>query len=474
MDNNKKLNNPLTQRVALILLLVLANPANAKILTKRGHETKKSTIKTVHQVVKPNLLEVISSRLILPRLTPHPILDVAGASPPLADEQDSKLYSHQIPGHLKNLSPDEGFMTVGIGRQADAKSKKTGVISASFRGTKVNFKARAIQPDLVSVSHHGQEKFEMLRDPAVEQSSQPEGVIDRDETYERYRQQVQWWEQHRGYLKQSLDRAEPVLYLILEELEKYRVPVDFALLPILESGYRPTALSVKSALGLWQFIPTTADAFQLPRNAWYDARLDIAASTHAAARYLADLGRRFQGDWLLAAAAYNAGEGRVSQAMQANREQNLPVDFWSLKLPEETRAYVPRLLALSALFQQPAFYKKIVKPVPNRPYLAKVRYESGETVETLARLADMTTEDFQHLNPAFLQGVVPGDEPQNLLIPLDKKNIFLGRLMLSAVVKSANKFAPHLQAMNDKVSSESNKACLLNAHLDNRLSMFPF
>jgi hypothetical protein len=145
-----------------------------------------------------------------------------------------------------------------------------------------------------------------------------------------------------------------------------------------------------------------------------------------------------------------------------------------LKLPEETRVYVPRLLALSALFQQPAFYKKIVKPVPNRPYLAKLRYESGETVETLARLADMTTEDFQYLNPAFLQGVVPGDEPRNLLIPLDKKHIFLGRLMLSAVVKSANQFARPLKAMSDKVLNANYKACSLTAHSDDRLSLFPF
>ena len=311
-----------------------------------------------------------------------------------------------------------------------------------------------------------------MREPAAEQSRQPEPLIDRVQPYERYRQQVQWWTQHQGYLKQSLDRAAPVLYLIVQELEKHRVPADFALLPILESGYRPTALSSKSALGLWQFIPTTADAYQLPRDAWYDARLDITAATRAAARYLANLGRRFKGDWLLAAAAYNAGEGRVSQAMQANHEQNLPADFWSLKLPEETRVYVPRLLALSALLRKPEFSKKIVKPVPNRVHLANLRYEGRETVETLARLADMRHEDFHHLNPAFLQGVVPGDEPHNLLIPLDKKNIFLGRLMLAAVAKSPTLFARPPQTTDNMLSSYNYKACSITAPSGVYLSMF--
>lgn len=469
--NNNKINNPISQKLALIILLVLANPATAKILSMHGHDTKKSTFKTVHQLVNPNLLEVISSRFILPRLTPHPILEFEGASSALASEQGSVLSSHQIPGPRKRPSPAEGITPAGVGSQVDAQSKNTGMISTSIRGATAVFKARADQPVPAIESHHGQEIREM-REPAAEQSRQPEPLMDRVEPFERYRQQVRWWTQHQGYLKQSLDQAAPVLYLIVEELEMHRVPLDFALLPILESGYRPTALSAKSALGLWQFIPTTADAFQLPRDAWYDGRLDIMASTRAAARYLATLGRRFQGDWLLAAAAYNAGEGRVSQAMEANHEQNLPADFWSLKLPEETRVYVPRLMALSAALQQPNLIKKIVKPIPNRPHLAHVRYERRETVETLARLADMRHEDFQHLNPAFLQGVVPGDQPRNLLIPLDRKNIFLGRLTLAAVAKSSTLFARPLQSMDDAMSSNTYKACSITAPSGVYLSMF--
>ena len=469
--NKNKIKNSASQSLALIIVLAFVNPATAKILPKHGHDTKKSTIKIVHQQTKPNLLDVISSRLILPRLTPHAIPESEGMSPLLSAEQDSVLSSQQISGPQKNPSSAKRYTPAGVGSQVNAQSKIMGVIISPIRETMAVFKARSEQPVPASKFHHGKENSE-TRDTAVDQSGQPEPPMAIDEPYERYRQQVHWWTQHQGYLRQSLDRASPVLYLIVEELEKHRVPVDFALLPILESGYRPTGLSTKSALGLWQFIPPTADVYQLPRDAWYDARLDIMASTHAAARYLATLGRRFQGDWLLAAAAYNAGEGRVSQAMQANHEQNLPVDFWSLKLPEETRVYVPRLLALSALLQKPEFYKKNVKPVPNRPHLAHVRYEGRETVETLARLADMRHEDFQYLNPAFLQGVVPGDQPLNLLIPLDRKNNFLGRLMLAAVAKSSTLFARPPQITHNPLSSFNYKSCSITASSYNLLPMF--
>jgi LysM repeat protein len=253
--------------------------------------------------------------------------------------------------------------------------------------------------------------------------------LQRQETiYRRFSEQVTWFSQRIGFIHQSIDRARPYLYLVIEELEKNRLPLDLALLPIVESGYQPQAVSPKDASGLWQFIPTTGQIYGLTQNEWYDGRLDIAASTHAAARYLAHLRRKFQGDWLLALAGYNCGEKRVEQAVAANRAAELPTDFWALALPEETKAYVPKLLALSAIFSNPAAYRLILKPVANHRYLAKVRLEQTRSVDDVARLAGLSPEQFLWLNPGFINGAVAVDKPSDILLPRTEVVAFQQRL----------------------------------------------
>lgn len=249
--------------------------------------------------------------------------------------------------------------------------------------------------------------------------------------YERLNGQLLWLRRHLGFVRASVERATYFIHLVTEELYRYRVPLDFALLPIMESGFSPRAVSVKGASGLWQFMAATGDEYGLKRDEWFDERLDVPASTRAAARYLAFLGRKFNGDWLLAAAAYNAGIGRVQQAIEFNRGQGLPLDFWSLSLPQETLDYVPRLLALAAMFSRPGDYSLSLKPLPDRPSLARIRFERPLKLTELASLAGMSGEEFTNLNAGFIRNVLPTSRPSVILLPIEKITAFGWRMHLN-------------------------------------------
>src|SRR5947209_9555997 len=159
-------------------------------------------------------------------------------------------------------------------------------------------------------------------------------------------QQLRWYANNPEYLQRAFGRAELYLYQIVTELERRGMPRELALLPVVESAFEPYAYSRARASGLWQFVPGTASRFGLKQDWWYDGRRDIVESTRAALDYLQSLHDRFNGDWLLAIAAYNCGEAKIERAVEHNRRKGKPVDFWSLKLPKETRAYVPKLLAM--------------------------------------------------------------------------------------------------------------------------------
>jgi membrane-bound lytic murein transglycosylase D len=160
-----------------------------------------------------------------------------------------------------------------------------------------------------------------------------------------------WYAKHPSYFKRIAKRAEPFLFFIVEEIEKREMPIELALLPIVESAFDPFAYSHGRASGLWQFVPGTGNRFKLKQTWWYDGRRDVIASTRAALDYLTFLYKTLDNDWLNAIAAYNSGEGRVMRAIKRNRKKHLPTDFWSLDLPKETSAYVPKLLALSDLLK---------------------------------------------------------------------------------------------------------------------------
>ena len=164
--------------------------------------------------------------------------------------------------------------------------------------------------------------------------------------------QRNWFVKHPEYLDRVAKRSEPFIFYIVEELEKNNIPLEIALLPIVESAFDPFAYSHGRASGMWQFVPATGKRFGMKQNWWYDGRRDVIASTQGAIKYLKYLNKYFDGDWLLALAAYNSGEGRVKRAMKKNARKNLPTDFWSLDLPKETRAYVPKLLALADVIKR--------------------------------------------------------------------------------------------------------------------------
>ena len=230
-------------------------------------------------------------------------------------------------------------------------------------------------------------------------------------------------------IKIASERGSPYIHYIVERLEERDMPLELALLPIIESSYDPFAYSPAHAVGLWQFIPSTGRHFNLRQTSWYDGRRDITASTNAALRYLSYLHGLFNGDWLLALAAYNAGEGTVSRAIERNQKLGLPTDYWNLPLPRETRDYVPKLLALSQLIEAPEAYGINLSPIANEPYFEVIALKQRMDLARVAKLADLDEDELYQLNPAFTRRITL-DGPQQLLVPLEKAEMLAANLAL--------------------------------------------
>lgn len=225
------------------------------------------------------------------------------------------------------------------------------------------------------------------------------------------------------YFELTSKRSERYLHYVVEQLDERGMPLELALLPFVESGYNPMALSRSQAAGIWQFIPSTGAVFSLRQDSWYDGRRDITASTAAALDYLTKLNQMFDGDWLLAVAAYNCGEGCVGRAIESNRARGLPADYWHLDLPYETMNYVPKLLALSQIIESPELHGAILPDLADSPYFAAVTIERQLDLHKAAELADVPPEDFIKLNPGFKQRVTaPG--AYQLLVPVDRVEQF--------------------------------------------------
>lgn len=188
----------------------------------------------------------------------------------------------------------------------------------------------------------------------------------------RIEQQRLWFASNPTFIESAGERGSLYLHYIVERLEERDMPLELALLPAIESAYNPMAYSRASAAGMWQFMPATGRHFNLRQTNFYDGRRDVTASTNAALDYLTRLHDMFNGDWLLALAAYNAGEGTVSRAIERNERLGLPTDYWNLPLPQETRDYVPKLLALSQVVSTPEAYGVNLTPIANEPYFEAV------------------------------------------------------------------------------------------------------
>jgi len=201
------------------------------------------------------------------------------------------------------------------------------------------------------------------------------------------------------------------------------MPMEIALLPMIESAFNPKALSASAAAGIWQFIPSTGRHYGLRQDTWYDGRGDFTASTSAALDYLGKLYLDF-GDWQLALAAYNCGEGCVARAIRSNIEQGLPSDYASLSLPNETRHYVPKLLALKNLISESERHGIAIEQLPDQPYFNQITIHASMDIHAAARLADMSSDEFIALNAAFPRKLIRSDTPVKLLVPVGKANTF--------------------------------------------------
>lgn len=231
-----------------------------------------------------------------------------------------------------------------------------------------------------------------------------------DNTAERFSRDPQ-------YLSRMSQQGTPYLHLIVSEIERRKLPMELAFLPHVESRFMPTATSPKAAAGIWQFMPGTGREMGLRQDAWYDARRDPLASTSAALDYLEQLNRRFDGDWELAMAAYNCGPGRVASAQAANQRSGKPTDFWSLSLPEETRQYVPKILATARLVAEPRKYGLAIPAVPDRPQLEVVRTLQPLDLSRVASATGVQLYELQRLNPGLKLGRTAPDSAGHVLVP---------------------------------------------------------
>jgi len=232
------------------------------------------------------------------------------------------------------------------------------------------------------------------------------------------------------YLERVFGRAVPYLHHIVQEIEKRGMPLELALLPVVESAFEPYARSWATANGLWQFMPGTGERFGLKQDWWYDGRRDVLASTRAALDYLQYMHDEFFDDWLLAIAAYNCGEFRVQREVNKNRAAGKGVDFFSLSLPSETRAYVPKLMAMRRLVANPEDYGIAFSPIPNEPYFVKVDTGGQLDLTLAAELAGITLDEVYELNPGFHRWATDPAGPHFLLLPRDTADAFRNNLEL--------------------------------------------
>ncbi|MCT8986645.1 LysM peptidoglycan-binding domain-containing protein [Shewanella phaeophyticola] len=232
-----------------------------------------------------------------------------------------------------------------------------------------------------------------------------------------------WFIQHPEHLEKISQRARPFLYLIVEEFEHRDLPIEIALLPIVESSFNPLAYSKADASGLWQFTLPMASHFGLNMNWWYDGRKDVPAATSAALDMLEYLYQKTN-NWLYALAAYNAGEGQLNQAIKYNQERGLSTDFWALNLPTETKQYVPQLLAIADVIKNAQAYGINLKPIPNIPCIEVIDVGSQIDLAVAAKLAKIPVTRLQKLNPGFNRWTTSPQEPHQLVIPVSKAHKF--------------------------------------------------
>ncbi|MFL7010866.1 LysM peptidoglycan-binding domain-containing protein [Enterovibrio norvegicus] len=289
-------------------------------------------------------------------------------------------------------------------------------------------------------------KQSIAETPAIVVEAKPEAPVitpqNQDDVWERISMQLEmpvpdnkrvnyyrnWYLKHPQHLKTVAKRAEPFLFLITEKVEARGIPLEIALLPVVESSFDQFAYSHGRAAGLWQFVPDTGRRFGLEQNWWYDGRRDVVASTDAALDLLEYLHKKFDGDWLHALAAYNTGEGRVFRAIRKNKAAGKPTDFWSLDLPKETSGYVPKLIAVADVVKNQDKYGLPLPAIANKPVLDTVEPKVQMDLALAANYAGLSLSELQSLNPAYNHWATSPDGPTHLLLPNENVSRFKQKL----------------------------------------------
>ncbi|MBA2656427.1 MAG: LysM peptidoglycan-binding domain-containing protein [Tatlockia sp.] len=263
--------------------------------------------------------------------------------------------------------------------------------------------------------------------------------------------QLRWFLAHPGYF-QRLIQARPYIYHIVTEVKKRGLPGELALLPMIESAFDPFAYSSVGAAGLWQFMPGTGTHWGLKQDWWFDARRSIPSSTAAALNYLTFLSRYFKGNWLLAIASYDAGEGAVSRAVKAANHDY----FWTLHLPNETKVYVPRLLALAEIINNPVHYQVNLPDIPHAAYFEEINVGSQIDLANAAKLAGISYKDLIKLNPGYNRWTTAPNQPFKLLIPKSKV-IDFNRNLASLPTEKRVSWAQHRVSKGESIESIAQK-----------------
>jgi membrane-bound lytic murein transglycosylase D len=240
----------------------------------------------------------------------------------------------------------------------------------------------------------------------------------------RIRNFEKWYSKRPEYVERMLARSEKYLFYVVGEVEKRNMPMEIALLPMIESAYNPIATSRQKAAGMWQFIPSTGKIYGLEQNWWVDNRRTVMEATNAALNYLEKLHKEF-GTWELALASYNAGEGRVGRAIKRNKRNKKPTGYYSLRLPRETKNYVPKLFAIKNIISNPKKYGLDLPEIKNQPYFEVVKVHKNIDTQLIARLAEISIEEFRLLNPQHKRPVINVKSlPQNINLPYQNIHIF--------------------------------------------------
>ncbi|USE39484.1 transglycosylase SLT domain-containing protein [Endozoicomonas sp. SCSIO W0465] len=252
-------------------------------------------------------------------------------------------------------------------------------------------------------------------------------AMDLDQNDPRIQAELDWYKHNKFYFSQISKRSEPYLYFIVKEAEARNVPLELALMPIVESSFDPFAYSHAGASGLWQFMPETGEHYGLDQNWWYDGRRDVVHSTRAALDYMQSLYNMF-GDWELALAAFNSGPGRVQRAVRKNKNLGKSTRFWALDLPSETTAYVPKLIALGKVVRNPSKFGVQLDKIPNKPYFDKVHTGSQLDMAKASKLSGVELEELYRLNPGLNRWSTPPEGPHHLVVPVTHAEHFRTQL----------------------------------------------